>query len=133
MTGQEIFRAEGGKPAEIWHQEDDPGMPRQLGLEPPPTMQLHRSRYDVRLGCDRWNSRTGQRDLGLRGYHTTTEQITAEYPTVTTAGMRTAAYCAALAREEPVLLPQPGGVQARRETCPSSSSTATCPSPPSTA
>jgi hypothetical protein len=35
MTGQEIFRADGGKLAEIWHQEDVPGMLRQLGLEPP--------------------------------------------------------------------------------------------------
>ena len=25
MTGQEIFRAEGGKLAEVWHQEDAPG------------------------------------------------------------------------------------------------------------
>jgi SnoaL-like polyketide cyclase len=35
MTGQEIFRARGGKFAEVWHQEDAPGMLRQLGLEPP--------------------------------------------------------------------------------------------------
>ena len=35
MTGQEIFRAENGKLAEVWHQEDVPGMLRQLGLEPP--------------------------------------------------------------------------------------------------
>jgi len=32
MTGQEIFRAEAGQFAELWHQEDVPGMLRQLGL-----------------------------------------------------------------------------------------------------
>ncbi len=36
MTGQEIFRVRDGKFAESWHQEDVPGMLRQLGLEPPP-------------------------------------------------------------------------------------------------
>jgi predicted ester cyclase len=36
MTGQEIFRAEGGIFVEVWHQEDVPGMLNQLGLEPPP-------------------------------------------------------------------------------------------------
>jgi hypothetical protein len=34
MTGQGIFRAENGKFAESWHQEDVPGMLRQLRLEP---------------------------------------------------------------------------------------------------
>ena len=38
MTGQEIFRAHDGKLAEVWHQEDTPGMLRQLGLEPPATI-----------------------------------------------------------------------------------------------
>ena len=39
MTGQEIFRAgAGGKLTEVWHQEDAPGMLRQLGLEPPPAI-----------------------------------------------------------------------------------------------
>jgi len=38
MTGQEIFRAENGKLVEVWHQEDAPGMLRQLGLEPPPAI-----------------------------------------------------------------------------------------------
>jgi len=38
MTGQEIFRAHDGKFAEVWHQEDAPGMLRQLGLEPPPVI-----------------------------------------------------------------------------------------------
>ena len=38
----------------------------------------------------------------------TTEQITAEYPTVTAAGVRAAAaYGAALAREELLPIPQP--------------------------
>ena len=39
MTGQEIFRTQDGKVAEIWHQEDAPGMLRQLGLEPPPVIK----------------------------------------------------------------------------------------------
>jgi predicted ester cyclase len=38
MTGQEIFRVAGGRFAEVWHQEDVPGMLAQLGLEPPPVM-----------------------------------------------------------------------------------------------
>jgi hypothetical protein len=46
MTGQEIFRARDGKLAEVWHQEDAPGMLRQLGLEPPPAiMRLAARRY----------------------------------------------------------------------------------------
>jgi uncharacterized protein (DUF433 family) len=36
----------------------------------------------------------------------TAEEITAEYPTVTVAGVRAAAYGAALAREELLPLPQ---------------------------
>jgi uncharacterized protein (DUF433 family) len=36
----------------------------------------------------------------------TTEEITAEYPTVTAAGVRAAAYGAALAREDLLPLPQ---------------------------
>jgi predicted ester cyclase len=31
MTGQEIFRAHDARLAEVWHQEDAPGMLRQLG------------------------------------------------------------------------------------------------------
>jgi predicted ester cyclase len=38
MTGQEIFRVADGRFAEVWHQEDIPGMLAQLGLEPPPAM-----------------------------------------------------------------------------------------------
>ncbi|MFI5069176.1 MAG: ester cyclase, partial [Streptosporangiales bacterium] len=48
MTGQEIFRAEGGKFAEVWHQEDVPGMLRQLGLEPPPTIMRLAARRSAR-------------------------------------------------------------------------------------
>ena len=38
MTGQEIFRVEGGRFVEVWHQEDVPSMLDQLGLAPPPVM-----------------------------------------------------------------------------------------------
>ena len=38
MTGQEIFRAADGVFAEVWHQEDLPGMLSQLGLQPPAPM-----------------------------------------------------------------------------------------------
>jgi predicted ester cyclase len=48
MTGQEIFRAENGKFAESWHQEDVPGMLRQLGLEPPPVMMRLAARRSAR-------------------------------------------------------------------------------------
>jgi predicted ester cyclase len=48
MTGQEIFRAENGKFAESWHQEDIPGMLRQLGLEPPPAMMRLAARRSAR-------------------------------------------------------------------------------------
>ncbi len=41
MTGQEIFRAVGGRFVEVWHQEDLPGMLAQLGLTPPgPILRL---------------------------------------------------------------------------------------------
>jgi len=48
MTGQEIFRAEGGKLAESWHQEDIPGMLQQLGLEPPPAIMRLAARRSAR-------------------------------------------------------------------------------------
>jgi hypothetical protein len=48
MTGQEIFRAHDGKLAEIWHQEDVPGMLRQLGLEPPPAIMRLAARRSAR-------------------------------------------------------------------------------------
>jgi predicted ester cyclase len=38
MTGQEVFRAEGGQFVEVWHQEDLPGMLAQLALQPPPVL-----------------------------------------------------------------------------------------------
>jgi predicted ester cyclase len=48
MTGQEIFRARDGKFAEMWHQEDVPGMLRQLGLEPPPAIMRLAARRSAR-------------------------------------------------------------------------------------
>lgn len=48
MTGQEIFRADGRKLAEVWHQEDAPGMLRQLGLEPPPAIMRFAARRSAR-------------------------------------------------------------------------------------
>jgi predicted ester cyclase len=48
MTGQEIFRARDGKFAEIWHQEDVPGMLRQLGLQPPPAIMRLAARRSAR-------------------------------------------------------------------------------------
>ena len=48
MTGQEIFRAHDGKLAEVWHQEDVPGMLRQLGLEPPPAIMRLAARLSAR-------------------------------------------------------------------------------------
>jgi len=48
MTGQEIFRARDGKVAEVWHQEDAPGMLRQLGLEPPPAIMRLAARCSAR-------------------------------------------------------------------------------------
>jgi predicted ester cyclase len=34
MTGQEIFRADGGRLAEVWHQEDAPGCCVSWGWSP---------------------------------------------------------------------------------------------------
>jgi predicted ester cyclase len=48
MTGQEIFRVQDGKFAEVWHQEDAPGMLRQLGLEPPPAIMRIAARRSAR-------------------------------------------------------------------------------------
>ena len=48
MTGQEIFRTRDGKLAEVWHQEDVPGMLRQLGLEPPPAIMRLAARLSAR-------------------------------------------------------------------------------------
>ena len=48
MTGQEIFRARDGQLAEVWHQEDAPGMLRQLGLEPPTTIMRLAARRSAR-------------------------------------------------------------------------------------
>jgi len=48
MTGQEIFRARDGLFAEIWHQEDVPGMLGQLGLEPPPAIMRFAARRSAR-------------------------------------------------------------------------------------
>ena len=47
-TGQEIFRARDGKLAEVWHQEDAPGMLRQLGLEPPTAIMRLAARRSAR-------------------------------------------------------------------------------------
>jgi hypothetical protein len=44
MTGQEILRVRDGKLAEIWHQEDVPGMLRQPGLKPPPAIMRFAAR-----------------------------------------------------------------------------------------
>ena len=48
MTGQEIFHARDGKFTEVWHQEDAPGMLRQLGLEPPPVIMRLAARRSAR-------------------------------------------------------------------------------------
>ena len=48
MSGQEIFRAEAAHFAELWHQEDVPGMLRQLGLEPPPAIMRLAARRSAR-------------------------------------------------------------------------------------
>jgi predicted ester cyclase len=48
MTGQEIFRAHDGKLVEVWHQEDAPGMLRQLGLEPPQAIMRFAARRSAR-------------------------------------------------------------------------------------
>lgn len=57
---------------------------------------------------DRRDPRTGHRDNGLPGRRHDAEEITADYPTVTVAGVRAAAaYRAALAREDLLPRPQP--------------------------
>jgi hypothetical protein len=48
MTGQEIFRSQGGKFTEVWHCEDVPGMLSQLGLEPPPAIMRLAARRSAR-------------------------------------------------------------------------------------
>lgn len=48
MTGQEIFRAAGGRFVEVWHQEDIGGMLAGLGLEPPPAMLRLAARRSAR-------------------------------------------------------------------------------------
>jgi predicted ester cyclase len=48
MTGQEIFLVRDGKFAEVWHQEDAPGMLRQLGLEPPQAIMRLAARRSAR-------------------------------------------------------------------------------------
>jgi predicted ester cyclase len=48
MTGQEIFRAGGGKLVEVWHSEDTPGVLRRLGLEPPPAILRFAARRSAR-------------------------------------------------------------------------------------
>jgi hypothetical protein len=48
MTGQEIPLSRDGKLAEVWHQEDAPGMLRQLGLEPPPAIMRLAARRSAR-------------------------------------------------------------------------------------
>ena len=56
--GREIFRKRDGKFAEVWHQEDAPGMLRQLGLEPPQAI--------MRLATRR-NARRYRRELAIAG------------------------------------------------------------------
>jgi hypothetical protein len=48
MTGQEIFRGQDGKFAEVWHQEDAPGLLRRLGLEPPPVIMRFAAKRSAR-------------------------------------------------------------------------------------
>lgn len=48
MTGQEIFRAAGGRFTEVWHQEDIGGMLSSLGLEPPPVIMRLAARRSAR-------------------------------------------------------------------------------------
>jgi predicted ester cyclase len=48
MTGQEIFRGEGGLFVEVWHQEDVPGMLSSLGLDPPPAVMRLAARRSAR-------------------------------------------------------------------------------------
>jgi hypothetical protein len=77
MTGQEIFRARDGKLAEVWHQEDVPGMLRQLGLEPPPAImrlaaRLSARRYRRQQHATKWGSARNpggsRRPEARRGY-----------------------------------------------------------------
>jgi len=48
MTGQEIFRGEGGRLVEVWHQEDVPSMLNQLGLRPPPAIMRMAAKRSAR-------------------------------------------------------------------------------------
>jgi predicted ester cyclase len=48
MTGQEIFRVNDGKFAEVWHQEDAGGLLNALGLEPPPFMMRFAAKRSAR-------------------------------------------------------------------------------------
>lgn len=48
MTGQEIFRVQDGRFAEVWHQEDVGGMLNALGLEPPPLLMRLAARRSAR-------------------------------------------------------------------------------------
>ncbi len=47
MTGQDVFRAQDGLFVEAWHQEDLPGMPAQLGLQPPPVLMRLAARHSA--------------------------------------------------------------------------------------
>jgi predicted ester cyclase len=55
MTGQEVFRAEGGQFVEVWHQEDIPTMLAELGLQPPPLLMRLAARQSA------WRYRRSQR------------------------------------------------------------------------
>jgi predicted ester cyclase len=55
MTGQEVFRAEGGQFVEVWHQEDLPIMLAELGLQPPPLLMRLAARQSA------WRYRRSQR------------------------------------------------------------------------
>jgi predicted ester cyclase len=55
MTGQEVFRAEGGEFVEVWHQEDVPTMLAELGLQPPPFLMRPAARLSA------WRYRRSQR------------------------------------------------------------------------
>ena len=48
MSGQEIFRAAGGKFVEVWHVEDTGSLMRGLELEPPPMMLKLAARRSAR-------------------------------------------------------------------------------------
>ncbi|MGE3289239.1 MAG: ester cyclase [Pseudonocardia sp.] len=58
LTGQEIFRAAGGRFVEVWHQEDLPGLLGCLGLQPPARLlrlaarrSARRHRKELRAGA----------------------------------------------------------------------------------